>query len=66
MTRAQTSFALAPTGFLASLRRGGSVLAHDFLQDLSEVGVGAALRGEAGEAGELLHVGLVVGVSEYL
>lgn len=66
LTKVLTSLTLAPTSLLASLRRGSRVLGHDFLQDLSEVGVGATLRGEAGKGGELFHVGLVVGVSEWL
>lgn len=56
----RTSLTLAPASFLASVRRSGGVLAHDFLQDLAEVGGGTGLSGEAGESGELLHVGLVL------
>lgn len=65
-TKGHTSLTLAPTSLPASLRRGSGVLAHGFLQDLSKVGIGTALLGEAGEGGELLHIGLVVSVSEQL
>ena len=65
-TKGHTSLTLAPTSLPASLRRGSGVLAHDFLQDLSKVGISTALLGEAGEGGELLYIGLVVSVSEQL
>lgn len=51
-----------PTDFLLTLRRSGSVLGQDFLQNLVEVAFGAGLGGEAGEGGELFHVGLVIAV----
>jgi hypothetical protein len=62
MTRVRTSLALAPSAFLTSFRRSG-ILRHDFLENLVQVALGAALGGEAGQGREFLHVGLVLSMS---